>query len=98
MSKAISERKCAECLQWVHYTGGLYEKCPNCGAFLTEEYFRAAATRVEAEQNNEKKSPFIIREGDSVFLRIGKRTLNIVHLTFMGFVSFILWVVLWLAG
>ncbi len=100
----MNERKCLNCGEWNNTS---YKHCSKCGALLNPEVIAEKEKALHAEESlrekleNENRFERWIRKleasnkpGHKIFLAVARVVFNI----YMGFISFILWLIAWLAG
>ncbi|WP_146153626.1 hypothetical protein [Adhaeribacter arboris] len=97
-----STKKCKNCGNWSPWNQQINDTCHFCGHLLDEEAFLAQA-KAEAEAN--EKKPYQINidlikiyPTDSFLVKIGKRMVQAVQISFVAILSFILWFLTMLAG
>ena len=102
MSESRSVKKCKNCGSWSPWQQNINDTCHFCGRLLDEEAFLAKA-KAEAEAN--EKKPYQVNidlikiyPTDSLPVKIGKRFIQAIQLSFVAVLSFILWVLTMLAG
>lgn len=96
-----SAKKCSFCGQWSHWNQQPTDTCQHCGALLDDDTFLRAAAK-EIEKRNRKKRIEIdiiqISPNDTLLVRIAKRIVQMLQITFIAIVSFIIWFLTLLAG
>jgi hypothetical protein len=97
-----SVKKCKNCGNWSPWQQNINDTCHFCGQLLDEEAFLAKA-KAEAEASEDKPYQLNfdlikIYPTDSFPLKMGKRLVQAVQLSFVAVLSFILWVLTLLAG
>lgn len=97
-----STKKCKNCGSWSPWNQQVNAICQICGHLLDEEAFLAQA-KAEAEAN--EKKPYQVNfdlikiyPSDSFLVKTGKRLIQAIQISFIGILSFILWVLTMLAG
>ena len=103
MSKSFqSTKKCKNCGNWSPWNQSLNDTCNFCGRLLDEDAFLARAkAEVEAHEDKPHQINFDlikIYPTDSFPVRLGKRLVQALQLSFVAVLSFILWVLTLLAG
>ena len=84
-----SQKKCPQCGEWTVWSLSVNDVCTHCGHPLST-HMR------EKEQRAERilAAPtglFPINGNDGLFLRFGKRSLNIAHVIFTATVGAVIW-------
>lgn len=98
-----SVKKCKNCGNWSPWQQNINDTCHFCGQLLDEEAFLAKA-KAEADASEDQKRYQInldlikIYPTDSLVVKLGKRFIQAVQLSFVAVLSFILWVLTLLAG
>ena len=97
-----SVKKCKNCGNWSPWQQNINDTCHFCGHLLDEEAFLAEAkAEADAEEDNKNKiniDLIKIYPTDSFPVKMGKRLVQAVQLSFVAVLSFILWVLTLLAG
>jgi hypothetical protein len=97
-----STKKCKHCGKWSHWNQQVNDTCQFCGHLLDEKAFLAQAkSEVEANEKNPcqiNMELIKIYPTDSFFVKIGKRVVQAVQISFIAILSFILWFLTMLAG
>ncbi|KAA5540364.1 hypothetical protein [Adhaeribacter rhizoryzae] len=95
-----SSKKCPHCGEWSEWNQHPTDTCQFCGALLDDRTLLREAAR-EAESKNKKQLEIDIIEvypTDSFFVKIGKRIIQAIQISFIAIVSFIIWFLTMLAG
>ena len=95
-----SSKKCPNCGEWSEWKQQATDTCQYCGALLDDRILLREAAR-EAELKNKKGFELDIIHidpTDSFLVKIGKRIIQAIQISFIAIVSFILWVLTMLAG
>ncbi|MGV3586565.1 MAG: hypothetical protein ACO1OF_06170 [Adhaeribacter sp.] len=95
-----SSKKCPHCGEWSEWDQQPTDTCQFCGALLDDRTLLREAAR-EAESRNKKQLEIDIIEvypTDSFFVKIGKRIIQAIQISFIAIVSFIIWFLTMLAG
>lgn len=95
-----SSKKCAACGQWSSWTLSPTDRCQHCGALLADQSTLSAASRKEEKQEKKKFEVGIIEiyPTDAWPVVILKRLVQVVQISFVAIVSFIIWFLTMLAG
>jgi len=91
-----SEKICPNCKKWTHYTLQADDVCEHCGQLLS-------TYKQEKEERGEriKSTPlglFTIEKTDVAFVKYGKYVANLGYAVFTAFVSFMVWLITFVAG
>ena len=94
--KIASEKKCSSCGKWTLWNKGKEDLCAHCGALLSD-------FEQKKEERGEKirSAPvglFPIKHNEPLFLKLGKYTINTAHLIFTAVMSFIVWLITFVAA
>lgn len=96
------EKKCSSCEQWVADDGTLEAICSHCGVALRseEKFSETRKRRLEHKRRVkfEDRYPFHVRPGDNFAMKWIKQGGHYLYLAFLALMSFITWVVFWLAS
>lgn len=84
-----SQKKCAHCGQWTVWHLQAEDRCTHCGHLLSThiQEREARAERILAAP----AGLFPVKEGDGIFLRLGKQTINVAHMVFTAIVGAVIW-------
>ncbi len=97
-----STKKCRNCGNWSPWNQQVNDTCHFCGRLLDEKGFLAKAkSEVEANEKKPYELNFDlipIYPTDSFLVKLGKRMLQAVQISFIAILSFILWFLTMLAG
>ena len=100
VSTLKSSKKCPYCGQWSAWNQVPTDTCEHCGALLDDRTLLREAAR-EAERKNKKGIELEIIQiypTDSLPVKIGKRFIQAIQISFIAIVSFIIWFLTLLAG
>lgn len=93
----VREIKCPHCGKWTLWDGGIDDRCLNCNGFLETRAFSREVERKIRDDAAREKNILIIRPGDGLLTRLGKRLLNalrwwtiIMQVTFFVVVTIII--------
>lgn len=89
------------CGAWSEWNRKPDDRCTFCGELLDPDALRLSEARQKWEQKQEKQLSFSLIEihpHDSAFTRFWKRIVQAFQITFFSILSFILWLIAWLAG
>ncbi|TAF44539.1 MAG: hypothetical protein EAZ51_03940 [Sphingobacteriales bacterium] len=93
------EIKCPNCSQFTLWLGRDYDRCLHCAEFLQNQEFIKKLENDIVTKVKEENDIFYIRPNDSGFTKISKRFFRrlrkitmIVQALFIGFMTFILWI------
>lgn len=91
-----SQKKCPHCGQWTVWNLRAEDRCTHCGHLLSThiQEKEARAERILTAPSG----LFPVKESDGLLLKIGKRSLNIAHIVFTAIMSFVVWVITFVAG
>ena len=95
-----SSKKCPHCGEWSEWKQQPTDTCQYCGALLDDRTLLREAAR-EAELRNNKSMEIDIIEvypTDSFPVKVGKRIIQALQISFIAIVSFIIWFLTMLAG
>lgn len=92
----ISEKKCPSCGKWTIWNQGKEDLCAYCGALLSD-------FEQKKEERGEKirtapSGLFPVKQYDPLLIKLGKYTINIIHLIFTAVMSFIVWLITFVAA
>jgi phage FluMu protein Com len=94
------EIKCPNCKEWTLWRGEIYDRCLYCNHFLQNEDFIKSVEKEINTQVKEENDFFFINESDSLFIKKSKKFLRrfrkivvIAQVSFIGFMSFLLWII-----
>lgn len=93
-----TDKKCPSCGQWTTWNHQLTDRCTHCNELLdkrTVEDHQRFETQLKI---NDENSFFAPKPGDNPFMIAFRKTAWAVHFVYMSIVSFILWLLAWLAG
>lgn len=95
-----SSKKCPQCGQWSEWQQQPTDTCAHCGALLDDRILlREAAREAEAKTKNKFELKVIaINPTDSFLVKVGKRIIQAIQISFIAIVSFIIWFLTMLAG
>ncbi|MGV3504781.1 MAG: hypothetical protein ACO1O1_13820 [Adhaeribacter sp.] len=95
-----SSKKCPACGEWSAWTLSPADRCQHCGALLADQSTLSAASRKEEKQERKKFEVGLIEiyPTDSWPLVLVKRVVQVVQISFVAIVSFIIWFLTMLAG
>jgi hypothetical protein len=94
--KIASEKKCPSCGKWTISNQGMQDLCVHCGALLSD-----FEQKKEIRAEKIRTAPaglFPIKQTDLPLLKLGKYTINIIHLIFTAVMSFIVWLITFVAA
>jgi ribosomal protein L32 len=94
--KPASEKKCPSCGHWTAWNRAKDDVCAHCGAALSDY-----EQKKEARNEKMRAAPsglFPVHPNDSLVLKIGKYTLNGLNIIFTAIVSFIVWLITFVAA
>lgn len=91
-----SEKKCPHCGSWTKWQLQANDVCEHCGQLLSSHI-------QEKEERAEKikgapMGLFPIRATDKPIVKLGKYTINLGHMIFTAFMSFVVWLITFIAG
>ncbi|WP_034256785.1 hypothetical protein [Adhaeribacter aquaticus] len=95
-----SSKKCPNCGQWSDWDQQLTDTCEHCGTLLSNEQLERAAAR-EADKKDRKTLDLDIIEihpTDSVIVVFYKRIIQALQYSFIAIVTFIVWLLAFIAG
>ena len=93
-------KKCQHCGEWSEWKQQPTDTCQYCGALLDDRTLLREAAR-EAELKKKKGIAIDIIQiypTDSFLVKIGKRLIQAIQISFIAIVSFIIWFLTMLAG
>ncbi|MGV3642183.1 MAG: hypothetical protein ACO1NZ_16785 [Adhaeribacter sp.] len=95
-----SSKKCTACGQWSAWTMSPTDRCEHCGALLADQSTLSAASRKEGKEEKKKFEVGLIEiyPSDSWPVVLIKRLVQVVQISFVAIVSFIIWFLTMLAG
>ena len=94
-----SAKKCSVCGQWSDWNMQASDTCEHCGAILDDAFLRTLQNETEPKKKNQIEIDFIqIYPTDSFLVKIGKRIILALQISFVAIVSFIIWFLTLLAG
>lgn len=94
--KAASEKKCPVCGNWSVWNMKKDDLCSHCGTALSD-YERKKELRGE-KMRATPSGLFPVNPNDRLLLKMGKYTLNGIHIIFTAIVSFIVWLITFVAA
>jgi uncharacterized membrane protein YvbJ len=91
-----SEKKCPTCGKWTVWNQDKEDLCTHCGVLLSD-------FEQKKEERGEKirTAPagiFPVKHNEPLFLKWGKYTINTAHLIFTAVMSFIVWLITFVAA
>lgn len=95
-----SSKKCPHCGEWSGWRQLPTDTCEYCGALLDDRtLLREAAREAELKKKKGLEIAIIqIEPTDSILVKIGKRLIQTIQISFIAIVSFIIWFLTLLAG
>lgn len=84
-----SEKKCTSCGKWTRWSRQQDDVCEHCGAELST-HLKEKEARAE-RMKSYPKGLFPVKEHDAVLIKMGKYSINTIHVIFTAIVSFIVW-------
>ncbi|MGB3616942.1 MAG: hypothetical protein WBA12_02390 [Catalinimonas sp.] len=100
-TESTAEKKCPNCGQWSPWQQHHDDRCVHCGAMLDPRAKEMHTFREEQEADNKERIKALLKSiapDDPWYVRVGKRTYNVVQIVFAAVVSFIIWFATMIAG
>ena len=94
-----SAKKCSVCGQWSNWNMQATDTCEHCGAILDDAFLRTLTKETELKKKKQIEIDIIqVYPTDSLPVKIGKRIIQTLQISFIAIVSFIIWFLTLLAG
>ncbi len=93
-----SEKKCPDCGQWTTWNHQLNDTCQHCGELLDKRRIQDLNSFENQQKTNDENSFFAIKPGDNSFMIFIRKTGWVINVIYVSIVSFMLWLLAWLAG
>lgn len=95
-----SSKKCAACGQWSSWNMSPTDRCQHCEELLADQSILSAASRKEGNEEKKKFEVGLIEiyPSDAWPVVLVKRLVQVVQISFVAIVSFIIWFLTMLAG
>ncbi len=94
--KQTSEKKCPSCGDWTPWNREKEDVCLHCGAALSD--FEQKKQAREEKMRAAPTGLFPVNPTDGVFIKAGKYTINTLNFVFTAIVSFIVWLITFVAA
>lgn len=91
-----SEKKCPHCGKWTKWKLQAEDVCEHCGQLLST-HIQEKHERGE-KIKNAPTGLFPIQTTDKPIVKFGKYSINFGHMLFTAFMSFVVWLITFIAG